>query len=131
VRPVLVLSERDNVATALEPLDPGRRLALGALAVTVLEPIPVGHKLALAAVAAGEQVVKHGHPIGIASAAIPAGAHAHTHNVSSSRGRGDLAAGYSLGSLSAGCLTESQEDRPAGAAVGIGAVPSGNEERDA
>jgi hypothetical protein len=36
--------------------------------------------------------VKYGSAIGTATSAIQAGAHVHTHNVSSSRGRGDLAA---------------------------------------
>ncbi len=30
MKPVLVISERDNVATALQPLEPGRDLTLGA-----------------------------------------------------------------------------------------------------
>jgi len=44
------------------------------------------------AIRAGEAVVKYGSPIGTASADIAAGAHVHTHNVASARGRGDLAA---------------------------------------
>jgi hypothetical protein len=35
--------------------------------------------------------VKYGSPIGHASSDIAAGAHVHTHNVASDRGRGDLA----------------------------------------
>jgi hypothetical protein len=35
-------------------------------------------------------VIKYGSPIGSASQAIAAGAHVHTHNVASTRGRGDL-----------------------------------------
>jgi len=90
MRAALVISERDNVATALQPLDGGRVLDLGAAAITVLEAIPVGHKIALRAITAGEPVIKYGSPIGLATADIAAGAHVHTHNVSSSRGRGDL-----------------------------------------
>jgi altronate dehydratase len=90
VKAALVISERDNVATALEPLEPGRRLDLGHVAVVVSEPIPSGHKIALQAIAAGEPVVKYGSPIGTASVAIASGAHVHIHNVSSRRGRGDL-----------------------------------------
>ena len=40
---------------------------------------------------AGEPVVKYGSPIGTASADIAAGSHVHTHNLASTRGRGDLA----------------------------------------
>jgi hypothetical protein len=90
VKPALVISDRDNVATALEPLDAGREMTLNGAPLVVREPIESGHKIALRAIAAGEAVIKYGSPIGLASADIPAGAHVHTHNLSSSRGRGDL-----------------------------------------
>jgi altronate dehydratase len=92
VNPLLVISAADNVATALEALDPGRVVALGAVTVTIAEAIPRGHKVALCAIPAGGRVVKYGSPIGSASADIAAGTHVHTHNVASARGRGDLAA---------------------------------------
>jgi altronate dehydratase len=91
VKSALVISDRDNVATALEPLEPGRRVETAGGAVTVLEAIPSGHKVALRPIASGTAVIKYGSPIGLASADIAAGAHVHTHNLSSSRGRGDLA----------------------------------------
>jgi SAF domain-containing protein len=91
VTAALVISARDNVATALEPLDRGRAIALGGADVVVAEPIPRGHKLALRPIRAGEAVVKYGSPIGTASVDIAAGSHVHTHNVASARGRGDLA----------------------------------------
>lgn len=91
MNPVLVISERDNVATALEPIDAGREVRAGSATVVAAEAIPRGHKLAVRAIRAGEPVVKYGSPIGTASADIAAGAHVHTHNVASTRGRGDLA----------------------------------------
>lgn len=90
MKAALVISARDNVATALEPLEAGRRLDIEGAEVTVLEPIEPGHKVALLAIAAGADVVKYGSPIGQASADIPPGAHVHTHNLASGRGRGDL-----------------------------------------
>ncbi|MGH9330126.1 MAG: UxaA family hydrolase [Vicinamibacterales bacterium] len=90
MKAALVISHQDNVATALEALEPGRRLEIGQVAVTVVEAIPSGHKVALGPIAAGASVIKYGSPIGLASADIAAGAHVHTHNLSSSRGRGDL-----------------------------------------
>jgi len=90
VNPVLVISGADNVATALEPLDPGRIVDLGGTTVTIAEAIPRGHKVALRAIPAGERVIKYGSPIGSASSDIAAGTHVHTHNVASARGRGDL-----------------------------------------
>ncbi len=90
MKPVLIISERDNVATALHSLEPGVRLDMNGAAVVVAEPIPSGHKVAIRAIRAGEPVIKYGSPIGLASADIAAGAHVHTHNVASTRGRGDL-----------------------------------------
>jgi altronate dehydratase len=86
VNPVIVISDADNVATALEALESGRVLPGG----TVREAIPRGHKVAVRAIASGGAVVKYGSPIGVAMVDIPAGAHVHTHNVASARGRGDL-----------------------------------------
>jgi len=91
MKAALVISERDNVATALEPLDPGRRLELTGTTVTVLESIMSGHKVAVRAIAAGEPVVKYGSAIGLATSDIAPGAHVHVHNLSGSRGRGDIA----------------------------------------
>ena len=91
MKSVLVISARDNVATALETLQVGQRLNVNGGELAVLDPIPAGHKIALQAISNGAPVVKYASPIGLATADIPAGAHVHTHNVASTRGRGDLA----------------------------------------
>ena len=91
MKSVLVISDRDNVATALQPLAAGQIIDAGGDAVTVIEPIASGHKVALRRIDVGEPVIKYGSPIGTATAVIEPGAHVHTHNVASSRGRGDLA----------------------------------------
>ena len=91
MKAALVISDHDNVATALEVLDAGRTLDLAGRRVLVAERIPSGHKVALVAIAAGDPILKYGSPIGLATAPIAAGTHVHTHNVASSRGRGDLA----------------------------------------
>lgn len=90
MKAVLVISERDNVATALEALEPGRRIDAGGELVVAMDAIPAGHKIALRPIGAGTAVVKYGSPIGTAIGDIAAGSHVHTHNVASSRGRGDL-----------------------------------------
>jgi hypothetical protein len=92
MRAVLVISARDNVATALQPLEAGRRIDVNGFTIVAAEPIPVGHKIALQAIPAGAGVFKYGSPIGIASRPIEAGAHVHTQNLASTRGRGDLPA---------------------------------------
>jgi hypothetical protein len=91
VKAVLVISERDNVATALEDLEPGHTVDVRGSMLAVREPIQRGHKIALSRIVQGTAVIKYGSSIGTATADIEAGNHVHTHNVSSTRGRGDLA----------------------------------------
>jgi hypothetical protein len=114
VKSVLVISERDTVATALVALERGARLEIRGAHVTVLEPIAPGHKVAIAAIRAGDPVVKYGSPIGIATADIPPGAHVHTHNVMSTRGRGDLG-GAASGTAAAAPVRVPSEPDDAGA----------------
>lgn len=92
----IALRETDNVATALRELAAGERTVVGVqdrrVVVCVRQPIPFGHKLAMAEIPQGASVVKYGEVIGRATQTIPAGAHAHVHNIESLRGRGDLEA---------------------------------------
>lgn len=90
---VIVISPRDNVATVLDPLKAGQVIEANGRTIAVREAIAGGHKIALARIAAGDAVLKYGSPIGTASQDIEMGAHVHVHNVVSTRGRGDLAAG--------------------------------------
>ena len=90
----IVLSDRDNVATALAALPRAGRIALStgpaAFVVTMKSDIPFGHKFALTDIRKGEKVMKYGEAIGLASKPIRRGQHVHTHNVDSARGRGDM-----------------------------------------
>ena len=88
---VIVISDRDNVATALDPLAAGATIDAGGRAIVVREAIGSGHKIALTRIAVGAPVIKYGSSIGTATADIEQGAHVHTHNLASTRGRGDLA----------------------------------------
>ncbi|WP_101297016.1 UxaA family hydrolase [Halegenticoccus soli] len=88
----LVMSERDNVATAVDDLDEGREFDVDGSTVRLAEAVPFGHKFALAPLDAGDEVYKYGEVIGRAMAAIEPGEWVHTHNCESTRGRGDLAA---------------------------------------
>jgi altronate dehydratase len=90
MNPVIVISDHDNVATALEALDAGVVVRTPHAELVITEPIPRGHKVALRAIARGEPVVKYGSAIGTATADVAPGAHVHVHNVASARGRGDL-----------------------------------------
>ncbi len=53
--------------------------------VTALDDIPIGHKVALSDIAEGDTIMKYGHDIGKAVAAIKLGGHMHVHNVKTKR----------------------------------------------
>jgi hypothetical protein len=110
MKAVLVISARDNVATALEPLDAGRRVAVNGVEIIVRESVGTGHKVAIYAIPAGTAVIKYGSAIGVAISDIAAGAHVHTHNVASTRGRGDLG---QLGNVAEPRLAEPADERQA------------------
>jgi len=90
---VLVVDAKDNVATALRPLEEGELLQVHiggrGLDVTVLQPIPFGHKIALTDLEKDQPVVKYGEVIGVATQRIGKGEHTHVHNVEGQTGRGD------------------------------------------
>jgi len=71
------LAADDNVAVALRALNENESLP----ELTTVDAVPKGHKVALVDIAAGERVVKYAQTIGIASEAIPTGAHVHSHNL--------------------------------------------------
>ncbi len=91
MKKAVVLSPRDNVATAITDIAGNTRVELeDGNFVDVSSPISFGHKFALSNIAAGAPVLKYGEIIGEATEAIGAGEHVHVHNVGSRRGRGDL-----------------------------------------
>jgi len=96
-RGALMLSEKDNVATAVEEIKQGAevpvRLGREVRYVRALEEIPFGFKVAVADIAKGAPVVKYGESIGVASVDIEKGRRVHIHNLAGARGRGDLAKG--------------------------------------
>lgn len=78
----LKINAADNVAVALaDDLKKGETLEADGVQITLREDIARGHKFALRDIAAGENVVKYGYPIGHATEAIPAGAWIHSHNL--------------------------------------------------
>jgi len=81
---MVVLSAADNVGIALADIA-GDDLAeaLDGRSVEAGETIPLGHKVALRPIAAGEEIVRFGVPVGIATLSIDAGRLVHVHNVRS------------------------------------------------
>ncbi len=96
-RRAVVMHPLDNVATAVEEIQPGEEVAaLLIKEITTLkatEKIPFGFKLSLAEIPRGELIRKYGEPIGKATSSIAKGALVHVHNLEGIRARGDLAEG--------------------------------------
>ncbi len=86
---VIVINEKDNVATALQGLSAGAEVSVeiqGRLQrITILSDIPMGHKFALKDMEKGEAVIKYGEPIGQGRTKIARGEHVHVHNVTSQK----------------------------------------------
>lgn len=74
----IIANPRDNVAIALVDLPAGEKIADDCV---LTMGIMAGHKIALVRIAKGAPVIKLGHPIGVASRPIAAGAHVHSHNL--------------------------------------------------
>lgn len=77
----ILISEKDNVAVALRPLEQGATVNLDGCQVTALENIPQGHKISVRPIGKGKDVVKYGFPIGHATKEIAMGSWVHTHNM--------------------------------------------------
>lgn len=89
---LLRLHEVDQVAVVRRDLAGGETVD----GLTLRDAVPRGHKVAVRDIAAGEPVRKYGQIIGFATAAIPAGAWVHVHNVTF--GSGELQLDYGIGS---------------------------------
>jgi altronate hydrolase len=73
----IIINPLDNVAVALTDLKKGETYE----GVTLKEDITKGHKFTLRDVKSGENIIKYGNSIAMATKDIPAGSHVHTHNV--------------------------------------------------
>jgi len=73
------LNPADNIVIALRDLGSGSTVP--DVAVPLAGPVSRGHKIAARAVAQGENVIRYGQIIGVATRPIAAGEHIHTHNL--------------------------------------------------
>lgn len=83
----IILSEKDNVATALVDLPTGEYVfnsGESQTAITLPEDIKAGFKLALSDIGKAEPVYKYGYVIGLADTDIKKGHCVHVHNLVSS-----------------------------------------------
>jgi altronate dehydratase small subunit len=85
------LDEGDNVATVTSEVSKGEQVEVlspvGSLLIRAETKgdVPFGHKIALKPLAKGEEIIKYGEVIGVASVGIKVGEWLHTHNVESIR----------------------------------------------
>ncbi len=80
------INANDNVATLLEPAQPGPVIIHGPATerqIVALDSIEQSHKIAVRSIAKGEDVVKYGVVIGAATCAIQQGDWVHLHNCGS------------------------------------------------
>jgi altronate dehydratase small subunit len=81
----IVVSERDNVATALTDIEALEsvdvRIGETVCTILVLEPIPFGFKFAICNISAVHDIVKYGKSIGKSKMTIDTGKLVHNHNV--------------------------------------------------
>jgi altronate hydrolase/galactarate dehydratase len=73
------LNPADNIVIALRDLGSGS--VAPDVAAPLAGPVSRGHKIAARAVAEGENVIRYGQIIGVATRPIAAGEHIHTHNL--------------------------------------------------
>ena len=84
----LMIHPADNVAVVTEAVRPGEDVLYedangGQVCLKAAGDVPVYHKIALRDIAPGEQVLKYGKTIGVATAPIAKGEHVHCHNIES------------------------------------------------
>ena len=77
----LKINPLDNVAVALTDLEYGFTAEVDGKAITLKEDIARGHKFAICNIAANDNVIKYGAPIGHATADIAPGEWVHTRNI--------------------------------------------------
>lgn len=78
---LLRITERDNVAVALQVIGAGQTLEVGDVHLTAATDVPAGHKIALVDIPKDGQIIKYGFPIGYAKEDIAKGSHIHVQNL--------------------------------------------------
>ncbi len=86
----VVISEKDNVATATRVVNAGEKLAVRVggkeTEIAIRNDIKFLHKFALKDIKKGDRIFKYGMIMGEATADISRGEHVHVHNIRSLRG---------------------------------------------
>lgn len=82
-RRLLLLNEEDNVLVLRRGIAAGEQIDIEAGKVETDRNLNLGHKVARRAISEGEEILKYGAVIGVATTPIKAGGHVHVHNVRS------------------------------------------------
>ncbi|MDD7305857.1 MAG: UxaA family hydrolase [Peptoniphilaceae bacterium] len=85
----LKIEDNDNVVTCLQALKKGDVIEVDGKEITINQDIGRFHKVAIKDLKKGDLVYKYGQIIGDMTEDARAGDFIHTHNVESTRGRGD------------------------------------------
>lgn len=86
----VIISEKDNVVVAIEPIEKGdiieyKDLDGGLKNLKALDDIKIYHKIAKVNINKEEPVIKYGEHIGFALNDIKVGEHVHEHNIEGRR----------------------------------------------
>jgi len=85
----IMINPQDNTAIAFNDIEAEEDVSVISTSGEIIREIaaeqiiPFGHKIALAVISKGENVLKYGEVIGIATQSINKGGHVHVHNVES------------------------------------------------
>ena len=83
---LIKINKLDNVAVATGNVAAKSCIPVDGKMIIPKENIPAGHKVSLCSIAAGENIIKYGRPIGHAICDIEPGCHVHTHNIKTNLG---------------------------------------------
>lgn len=81
--PFIHLHPDDTIYVLIRAIAAGEVLVIDGVEYTIEQPLSLGHKIAACDMAVGDQVLKYGVSIGLASQAIRRGEHVHLHNLKS------------------------------------------------
>ena len=111
---LFVVDSKDNVATALKDLAAGQAFVGGDLIdhIDLLNSIPFGHKAALKPLSTGQNIIKSGCVIGVATKPAAVGEWVHIHNMSSryEQGIADAKSRLKIYDLPSYCLDSGKEE---------------------
>ncbi|MCW4048445.1 MAG: UxaA family hydrolase [Candidatus Bathyarchaeota archaeon] len=91
MKKAIQIDEKDNVATVTDDVKAGEEVEVLSpqgeviLKTKLIDDVIFGHKMSLRKLKEGEEIIKYGEIIGVASKEIPVGEWLHTHNVNSAR----------------------------------------------